>query len=53
MAIHFPENFIKSLAQGFKNRLVTESMMDHSMDQQFSGVKTVHEMYIQAEPLED
>lgn len=53
MAIHFPEKFINALAQGFKNKLVTESMFDHSMDQWFSGVRTAHEMYIQSEPLED
>lgn len=52
MALHFPEKFINNLAESFKAKFVTESMMSHDLDQQFSGVNTVHEMYIQSQPLE-
>lgn len=53
MAIHFPEHFKSSLVDSFKQRSHTESSMSHDLDEQFSGVNTVHVMSIITEDLED
>lgn len=48
---HFPEKWIKTLAKGFDSKSLTDSMIDHDIDQEFSGVRTVHETYLATVPL--
>lgn len=53
MAIHFGEKFKEQLVEGFKMASFTESSISHELDVQFSGVKTVHVLSLQTEPLQN
>lgn len=51
--MHFGEKYKQALMQGFKEKSYTESSMSHELDMEFSGVRTVHVLSLQTEPLQD
>ena len=51
--IHFPEKYKTSLMEGFNKASETDGLFDHSLDMEFSGVKTVHVTSLKTEPLQD
>ena len=51
--IHFDERYKKELMEGFANSSETDGLFDHSLDMEFSGVKTVHVKSLKTEPLQD
>lgn len=51
--IHFDERYKKELMEGFANSSETDGLFDHSLDMEFSGVKTVHVKSLRTEPLQD
>lgn len=51
--IHFPEKYKNGLMQGFNNASETDGLFDHSLDMEFSGVKTVHVTSLKTEPLQN
>lgn len=51
--IHFDERYKAALVKGFEKASETDSLFDHSLDMEFSGVKTVHVKSIITEPLQD
>lgn len=51
--IHFDERYNKELMEGFANSSETDGLFDHSLDMEFSGVKTVHVKSLKTEPLQD
>lgn len=51
--IHFDEQYKKALIQGFEKASETDSLFDHSLDMEFSGVKTVHVKSLKTEPLQN
>ena len=53
MAINFSEKFHERLMKGFEQHTETDSMFDHSLDMEFSGVYTVHVTSVVTEPLQD
>ena len=53
MAINFSEKFHQRLMKGFEQHTETDSMFDHSLDMEFSGVYTVHVTSVVTEPLQD
>lgn len=53
MAIHLGEKYKTALVEGFKQKSYTEGFMTHSLDVEFSGVKTVHVLQLKTEPLQD
>ena len=53
MAINFSEKFHQRLMKGFEQHTETDSMFDHSLDMEFSGVYTVHVTSVMTEPLQD
>lgn len=53
MAINFSEKFHQRLMQGFDQHAETDSMFNHDLDTEFSGVYTVHVTSVVTEPLQD
>lgn len=51
--IHFDEKYKAALMQGFDKGSETDGLFDHSLDVEFSGVKTVHVKSLRTEPLQD
>ena len=51
--IHFDEKYKKELMTGFEKASETDGLFDHSLDMEFSGVKTVHVKSLKTEPLQD
>ena len=51
--INFDERYKSALIKGFEKASDTDSLFDHSLDMEFSGVKTVHVKSIITEPLQD
>ena len=51
--IHFDERYKTALVKGFEKASETDSLFDHSLDMEFSGVKTVHVKSLITEPLQD
>lgn len=51
--IHFDDRYKKELMEGFANSSETDGLFDHSLDMEFSGVKTVHVKSLRTEPLQD
>ena len=51
--IHFDERYTKGLMEGFAKASETDDLFDHSLDMEFSGVKTVHVTSLKTEPLQD
>lgn len=51
--IHFDERYKAALIQGFDKASETDALFDHSLDMEFSGVKTVHVKSLKTEPLQD
>lgn len=51
--INFSEKYREALLKGFENKSETDSLFDHSLDMEFSGVKTVHVTMLKTEPLQD
>lgn len=51
--IHFPEKYKTSLMEGFSKASETDGLFDHSLDMEFSGVRTVHVTSLKTEPLQD
>lgn len=51
--IHFDEQYKKALIQGFEKASETDALFDHSLDMEFSGVKTVHVKSLKTEPLQN
>ena len=51
--IHFDERYKKEIMDGFNNASETDGLFDHSLDMEFSGVKTVHVKSLKTEPLQD
>ena len=51
--IHFDERYKAALVQGFEKASETDSLFDHSLDMEFSGVKTVHVKSLITEPLQN
>ena len=40
--IHFSEKHMQRLMKGFEHRSLTDGLFNHDIDQEFSGVRTVH-----------
>lgn len=53
VTIHFDEKYKAALVQGFDKGSETDGLFDHSLDVEFSGVKTVHVKNLRTEPLQD
>ena len=53
MANHQRERVHQRLKKGFEHHTETDSMFDHSLDMEFSGVYTVHVTSVVTEPLQD
>ena len=53
MAINFSEKFHERLMKGFDQHAETDSMFNHDLDTEFSGVYTVHVTSVVTEPLQD
>ena len=51
--IHFDERYKKGLMDTFNNASETDDLFDHSLDMEFSGVRTVHVKSLKTEPLQD
>ena len=51
--IHFDERYKAALVKGFEKASETDSLFDHSLDMEFSGVKTVHVKSIVTEALQN
>lgn len=51
--IHFDEKYKAALMEGFDKASETDGLFDHSLDMEFSGVKTVHVKSLRTEPLQD
>ena len=51
--IHFDERYKSALMEGFNKASETDGLFDHSLDMEFSGVKTVHVKSLKTEPLQD
>ena len=51
--IHFDEKYKAALMDGFDKASETDGLFDHSLDMEFSGVKTVHVKSLRTEPLQD
>lgn len=51
--IHFDEKYKAALMVGFEKGSETDGLFDHSLDIEFSGVKTVHVKSLRTEPLQD
>jgi hypothetical protein len=51
--IHFDERYKSALVEGFNKASETDDLFDHSLDMEFSGVKTVHVKSLKTEPLQD
>lgn len=51
--IHFDERYKQALLEGFNNASETDGLFDHSLDTEFSGVRTVHVKSLKTEPLQD
>lgn len=51
--IHFDEKYKSALLEGFNKASETDGLFDHSLDMEFSGVKTVHVKSLKTEPLQD
>jgi len=51
--IHFDEKYKAALMEGFEKASETDGLFDHSLDMEFSGVKTVHVKSLRTEPLQD
>ena len=51
--IHFPEKYKTSLMEGFNKASETDGLFDHSLDMEFSGVRTVHVTSLKTEPMQD
>ena len=51
--IHFDEKYKKGLLDGFAKASETDGLFDHSLDMEFSGVRTVHVKSLKTEPLQD
>lgn len=51
--IHFDEKYKAALMGGFEKGSETDGLFDHSLDMEFSGVKTVHVKSLRTEPLQD
>lgn len=51
--IHFDERYKKGLLDGFNKASDTDDLFDHSLDMEFSGVRTVHVKSLKTEPLQD
>lgn len=51
--IHFSEQHVKRLMKGFEHRSLTDGLFNHDLDQEFSGVRTVHVKSIQTSPLQE
>jgi len=51
--IHFDERYKKELMDGFNNASETDGLFDHSLDTEFSGVRTVHVKSLKTEPLQN
>jgi hypothetical protein len=51
--IHFDEKYKQALLEGFGKASETDDLFDHSLDMEFSGVKTVHVKSLKTEPLQD
>ena len=51
--IHFDERYKAALIQGFEKASETDTLFDHSLDMEFSGVKTVHVKSLKTEALQD
>ena len=49
--IHFDEKYKAALMEGFDKASETDGLFDHSLDMEFSGVKTVHVKSLRTEPL--
>lgn len=50
--IHFAEKHMQRLMKGFEHRSLTDGLFNHDIDQEFSGVRTVHVKSIQTSPLQ-
>ena len=50
--IHFPENYKKTLMQGFAKASETDGLFTHELDIEFSGVNTVHVTTVKTTPLQ-
>ncbi len=51
--IHYSEKYKKGLLDGFSKASETDDLFDHSLDMEFSGVRTVHVKSVKTEPLQD
>lgn len=51
--IHFSEKHMQRLMKGFEHRSLTDGLFNHDIDQEFSGVRTVHVKSIQTSPLQN
>lgn len=51
--IHYSEKYKKGLLEGFNKASETDDLFDHSLDMEFSGVRTVHVKSLKTEPLQD
>ena len=51
--MHFGEKYRQAVLDGFRQRSYTESSMNHDLDLEFSGARTVHVLSLQTEPLQD
>lgn len=51
--INFDERYKAALVQGFEKASETDPLFDHSLDMEFSGVKTVHVKSLMTEALQD
>lgn len=50
--IHFPEMYKQQLVKGFDVAALTDGLYNHEIDQEFSGVRTVHVTSILTTPLQ-
>ena len=50
--IHFSEKHMQRLMKGFEHKSLTDGLFNHEIDQEFSGVRTVHVKSIQTSPLQ-
>lgn len=50
--IHFSEKHMQRLMKGFEHKSLTDGLFNHDIDQEFSGVRTVHVKSIQTSPLQ-
>lgn len=50
--IHFPEKYMQRFMKGFDVASITDGLFNHELDQEFSGVRTVHVNSILTSPLQ-